>query len=610
MMRVFVVVHHRVKNQIQNNNNTTTKTPQVFSLYQKQRDDANTRNAAKCALFVRIINSKTRERTGDLLLYLTKGMENFTKKWIFSQKVFILSSDSLRLFRQERDLELNTNTDNTERRRRRMDFLPHALQQKVRKGVYALKGLSECEQLVLESTDKEKWGPHGEQLKSLAEKTVAEEEGVRGRGGNNNNNNNNNNEESDTRIILRVLFENRLKKRDLEWRLCYKALTVIDYLIANGSETIVREIQRRIGRDLQPLKTFEHRDPEKGRDEGINIRQKVTNMIALLEDPERVREVREKARMNRGKYSGMSNADLKASSRNRNSANDTYNNRATYNNNDSDTRVATPTTTSAIASSSATTPAPKSKNDGAHSGTSAMSNVLNAFEDDKDDDEDDDDGDNDEFMTGGGNQRSKGSPTFVPKVVIRDTPIQRPPNSAGFSATLKPPPRGGNAFVKANNTNLFFENRPASNTQKPTTASPTISLDELLGGGSGGGGGGGATNTNQSSSTGTPYQSAEDLFGFEANVSKPTPQQPTTRAPLTPAPAAAIDDLFFGMETTPTAPIAQPAVMPKQQHVDPFSDFAASTPSKINFSSNNNSNNRNKKPDPLDALDFGSLGLK
>ena len=502
---------------------------------------------------------------------------------------------------------LSTTHERRRRRRRRMDFLPHALQQKVRKGVYALKGLSECEQLVLESTDKEKWGPHGEQLKSLAEKTVAEEEGVRGRGGNNNNNNN---EESDTRIILRVLFENRLKKRDLEWRLCYKALTVIDYLIANGSETIVREIQRRIGRDLQPLKTFEHRDPEKGRDEGINIRQKVTNMIALLEDPERVREVREKARMNRGKYSGMSNADLKASSRNRNSANDTYNNRATYNNNDSATRVATPTTTSAITSPSATTPAPKSKNDGAHSGTSAMSNVLNAFEDDKDDDEDDDDGDNDEFMTGGGNQRSKGPPTFVPKVVIRDTPIQRPPNSAGFSATLKPPPRGGNAFVNANNTNLFFESRPAGNTQKPTTASPTISLDELLGGGSGGGGGGGATNTNQSSSTGTPYQSAEDLFGFEANVSKPTPQQPTTRAPLTPAPAAAIDDLFFGMETTPTAPIAQPAVMPKQQHVDPFSDFAASTPSKINFSSNNNSNNRNKKLDPLDALDFGSLGLK
>ena len=111
--------------------------------------------------------------------------------------------------------------------------------------------------------------------------------------------------ESDTRIILRVLFENRLKKRDLEWRLCYKALTVIDFLIANGSETIVREIKRRIGRDLQPLKTFEHRDPEKGRDEGINIRQKVSNIIALLEDQERVKEVREKARMNRGKYKGM-----------------------------------------------------------------------------------------------------------------------------------------------------------------------------------------------------------------------------------------------------------------------------------------------------------------
>ena len=53
MMRVFVVVvHHRVKNQIQNNN--TTKTT---------RDDANTRAETKCALFVRIIlNSKRRER--------------------------------------------------------------------------------------------------------------------------------------------------------------------------------------------------------------------------------------------------------------------------------------------------------------------------------------------------------------------------------------------------------------------------------------------------------------------------------------------------------------------------------------------------------------------
>jgi hypothetical protein len=105
------------------------------------------------------------------------------------------------------------------------------------------------------------------------------------------------------------------------------------------------------------------------------------------------------------------------------------------------------------------------------------------------------------------------------------------------------------------------------------------------------------------------------LFGFEANVSKPqelTQHQP--RAQVAPAPAAAIDDLFFGMESMPTPPIAQPAVMPK----DPFSDFAAvaTTPSKmkINFSSNNNSlnNNNNKKADPLDALDLGlgSLGLK
>ena len=485
-----------------------------------------------------------------------------------------------------------------------MDFLPHALQQKVRKGVYALKGLSECEQLVLEATDKEKWGPHGEMLKSIAQRTVDEEEARRKNSGGMNEG------ESETRIILRVLFENRLKKKDLEWRLCYKALTVIDFLIANGSETIVREITRRIGRDLQPLKTFEHRDPEKGRDEGINIRQKVTTIIALLEDPERVKEVREKARVNRGKYSGMSNEDLKAASRAARNANDTYtSNRATYDNNDSVARVTTSSTMSATTTQSATTPA-SSTNKAAQSGTSAMSNVLDAFQDNNDDDDDDDNGDDDGLTSGGGNQqRSKGPPSFVPKVVIRDAPIPRSPNPAGFSATLKPPPKGGNAFVSANSTNLFFESQPASNTRKSTTASSTISLDDLLGVGVGGE----VTSTNHSSSTGTPYQSAEDLFGFEANVSKPqqlTQHQP--RAQVAPAPAVVIDDLFFGMESTPTPPIAQPAVMPK----DPFSDFAAvaTTPSKINFPSNNNSlnNNNNKKADPLDALDLGlgSLGLK
>jgi len=328
-----------------------------------------------------------------------------------------------------------------------------------------------------------------------------------------------------------------------------------------------------------------------------------------LEDPERVKEVREKARVNRGKYSGMSNADLKAASRAARNANDTYtSNRATYDNNDNVARVAPSSTMSVTTTQSASTPA-SSTNKAAPSGTSAMSNVLDAFQDDNDDD-DDDNRDDDGFTSGGGyQQRSKGPPSFVPKVVIRDAPIPRSPNPAGFSATLKPPPKGGNAFVSANSTNLFFESQPASSTRKSTTASSTISLDDLLGAGVGGE----VTSTNHSSSTGTPYQSAEDLFGFEANVSKPqqlTQQQP--RAQVVPAPAAAIDDLFFGMETTPTPPIAQPAVMPK----DPFSDFAAvaTTPSKINFSSNNNSlnDNKNKKADPLDALDLGlgSLGLK
>jgi collagenase-like PrtC family protease len=70
---------------------TTPKTTitQVFSLYQKQRDDANTGNAAKRALFVRMLNSKTRERTGGLpitTILFNKGKGEFCEKMDFQSK--------------------------------------------------------------------------------------------------------------------------------------------------------------------------------------------------------------------------------------------------------------------------------------------------------------------------------------------------------------------------------------------------------------------------------------------------------------------------------------------------------------------------------------------
>ena len=88
------------------------------------------------------------------------------------------------------------------------------------------------------------------------------------------------------------------------WRRIYKSLLLLDYLIKNGSERVVTSAREHVY-DLRSLENYTHVD-QNGKDQGINIRHKVSDMLEFVQDDDRLREERKKAKKNKDKYIGMS----------------------------------------------------------------------------------------------------------------------------------------------------------------------------------------------------------------------------------------------------------------------------------------------------------------
>ncbi|CAN8299328.1 unnamed protein product [Cochlearia groenlandica] len=144
----------------------------------------------------------------------------------------------------------------------------------------------EMEQKVLDATDNEPWGPHGTALAEIAQAT---------------------NKYSECEMVMSVLWS-RLGETGKDWRYVYKALAVIDYLISNGS---VRAVDHIIDHTYQisSLTSFEYVEPN-GKDVGINVRKKAENIVALLNNKEKISEIRDKATVNRNKYVGLSSTGI------------------------------------------------------------------------------------------------------------------------------------------------------------------------------------------------------------------------------------------------------------------------------------------------------------
>ena len=119
-----------------------------------------------------------------------------------------------------------------------MDFLERA------KGALARARLPPVEQKVFDATNSEPWGPHGTVLSEIARCTASPDERAQ---------------------VLSVLWRRVAEDKPDQWRCVYKALAVLEYLVANGSEAVVDELCNS-ARRLTALSSFQYKDNE-GKDQ-------------------------------------------------------------------------------------------------------------------------------------------------------------------------------------------------------------------------------------------------------------------------------------------------------------------------------------------------------
>ncbi|XP_004498931.1 clathrin interactor EPSIN 1 [Cicer arietinum] len=144
----------------------------------------------------------------------------------------------------------------------------------------------EIEQKVLDATDDEPWGPHGTVLAEIAQATK---------------------KFTECQLVMNVLWT-RLSETGKDWRYVYKALAVIEYLVSHGSERAVDDIIEHTFQ-ISALSSFEYVEPS-GKDVGLNVRKKAENIVNLLNDREKIHEIRNKAAANRDKYVGVSSSGI------------------------------------------------------------------------------------------------------------------------------------------------------------------------------------------------------------------------------------------------------------------------------------------------------------
>ncbi|XP_039848970.1 clathrin interactor EPSIN 1-like isoform X3 [Panicum virgatum] len=170
-----------------------------------------------------------------------------------------------------------------------MDFMK-VLDQTVReiKREVNLKVLKvpEIEQKVLDATSDEPWGPHLSDLADIARATKRYDE---------------------CSMIMNALRQ-RLGDTGANWRHVYKALAVIEYLLANGTERAVDEITDNSSQ-IAKLTSFEYVESN-GKDAGLNVRKKAETVLSIVDDREKLQQVREKAAASRDKYFGLSSTGV------------------------------------------------------------------------------------------------------------------------------------------------------------------------------------------------------------------------------------------------------------------------------------------------------------
>ncbi|XP_007889598.1 clathrin interactor 1a isoform X2 [Callorhinchus milii] len=157
----------------------------------------------------------------------------------------------------------------------------------VDKATNVVMNYSEIESKVREATNDDPWGPSGQLMGEIAKSTFMYEQFP---------------------DVMNMLWTRMLKDNKKNWRRVYKSLLLLAYLIRNGSERVVTSSREHIY-DLRSMENYHFID-ENGKDQGINVRQKVKEMVDFVQDDDRLREERKKAKRNKDKYIGVSSDSL------------------------------------------------------------------------------------------------------------------------------------------------------------------------------------------------------------------------------------------------------------------------------------------------------------
>ncbi|XP_052430728.1 clathrin interactor 1a [Carassius gibelio] len=157
----------------------------------------------------------------------------------------------------------------------------------VDKATNVVMNYTEIESKVREATNDDPWGPSGQLMGEIARATFMYEQFPE---------------------LMNMLWTRMLKDNKKNWRRVYKSLLLLAYLIRNGSERVVTSAREHLY-DLRSIESYHHVD-ENGKDQGVNVRQKVKEMIEFVQDDDRLREERKKAKKNRDKYIGVSSDSM------------------------------------------------------------------------------------------------------------------------------------------------------------------------------------------------------------------------------------------------------------------------------------------------------------
>lgn len=151
------------------------------------------------------------------------------------------------------------------------------------KATNVVMNYTDTEAKVREATNDDAWGPTGAMMQELAQGTFTYEQFPE---------------------VMSMLWKRMLQENKRNWRRTYKALLLLNYLVRNGSERVVTSSREHIY-DLKSLENYAYVD-DFGKDQGINIRHKVRELIDFIQDDDKLRDERKKAKKNKDKYIGMS----------------------------------------------------------------------------------------------------------------------------------------------------------------------------------------------------------------------------------------------------------------------------------------------------------------